>query len=40
MKVINMASGNSTWRGLEYYKEKKILSYNKIDEFIYIMLLH
>lgn len=35
MKVINIASGNSTWRGLEYYKEKKILSYNKIDEFRY-----
>ena len=25
----------STWRGLEYYKEKRILSYNKIDEFRY-----
>lgn len=35
MKVINIASGNSIWRGLEYYKEKKILSYNKIDEFRY-----
>lgn len=35
MKVINIASGNSTWRGLEYYKEKRILSYNKIDEFRY-----
>ena len=35
MKVINIASGNSTWRGLEYHKEKKILSYNKIDEFRY-----
>ena len=35
MKVINIASGNSTWRGLESYKEKRILSYNKIDEFRY-----
>ena len=35
MKVINIASGNSTWRGLEYYKKKKILSYNKIGEFRY-----
>ena len=35
MKVINIASGNSTQRGLESYKEKRILSYNKIDEFRY-----
>lgn len=35
MKVINIASGKSTWRGLDYYKEKKILSYNKIDESKY-----
>ena len=35
MKVINIASGNSTWRGLEYYKKKKILSYNNIGEFRY-----
>ena len=35
MKVINIASRNSIWRGLEYYKEKKNLSYNKIDEFRY-----
>lgn len=35
MKIINIASGNSTWRGLDYYKEKRILSYNKIDEFRY-----
>lgn len=35
MKVINIASSNSTWRGLDYYKEKKISSYNKIDEFRY-----
>lgn len=35
MKVINIASGNSTWRGLDYYKMKKVLSYNKVDEFRY-----
>ena len=29
MGLINIASGNSTWRGLDYYKENKVSNYNK-----------
>ncbi len=36
MKIINIASGNSVWRGLDYYKDKKITSYKKNDEFTYV----
>lgn len=35
MKVIKSASSNSVWRGLGYYQEKKVISYQKIDEFLY-----
>lgn len=32
MGLINLASGSSTWRGLDYYNEKKVSYYKKIDE--------
>ncbi len=32
MKLINIASGNSAWRGLEYYNEHKVYSFNRINE--------
>lgn len=35
MGIISSASGNSVWRGLDYYKEKKIIDYKKISEFEY-----
>ena len=31
MGVIECASGSSCWRGLEYYKKKKIININKIN---------
>ena len=35
MGLISIASGSSTWRGLDYYKEKKIVNYKKISDFEY-----
>lgn len=35
MGILNCVSGNSTWRGLDYYKEKKVVSYRKLDDFRY-----
>ncbi len=35
MKIINIASGNSVWRGLDYYKNKKVKKYKQLDEFRY-----
>lgn len=32
MSVISLASGSSCWRGLDYYKEKKITNLNKIND--------
>ena len=32
MGIISLASGNSCWRGLDYYKNKKITELNKINE--------
>lgn len=32
MGIISVASGNSCWRGLDYYKDKKIIELNKINE--------
>lgn len=32
MKIISLASGNSCWRGLDYYKEKRVVELNKINE--------
>lgn len=35
MGLIDIASGNSVWRGLDYCKENKIKNYKKINEFEY-----
>ena len=32
MGIISLASGNSCWIGLDYYKNKKITELNKINE--------
>lgn len=32
MGVIKLASGNSAWRGLDYYKQNKIISYKKLND--------
>ena len=29
MGLIEIASGNSVWRGLDYYNDKKVLSWQK-----------
>ena len=31
MGLINIASNNSIWRGLDYCKENKVINYNKIN---------
>ena len=32
MGIISLASGNSCWRGLDYYKNKKVIKLSKINE--------
>ena len=32
MGIISLASGSSCWRGLDYYKCKKVTKLNKINE--------
>lgn len=32
MGIISMASGNSCWRGLNYFKNKKVIKLNKIND--------
>lgn len=32
MGIIALASGNSCWRGLDYYKNKKVIELNKLNE--------
>lgn len=32
MGIISSASGSSCWRGLDYYKEKRVVELNKINE--------
>ena len=32
MEIISLASGSSCWRGLDYYKEKRVVELNKINE--------
>ena len=33
MSVISLASGASSWRGLDYYKNKKIINLKKINDY-------
>lgn len=35
MKLINIASNDSVWRGLDYYKLKKIKNYKMINKYEY-----
>ena len=35
MGIISLASGNSYWRGLDYFKDKKVIRLNKINEYEY-----
>ena len=35
MGLVEIASGNSVWRGMEYYEEKKVLLWNKTDDGAY-----
>ena len=36
MGIISLASGSSCWRGLDYYKEKRVVELNKINENEYL----
>ena len=33
MGLIDMASGNSVWRGLDYYKDNKVTIFKKLSDF-------
>ena len=35
MGLIETASGNSVWRGMDYYENKKVASWKKLDDGIY-----
>ena len=35
MGLIELASGKSVWRGMDYYNEKKVLSWDKTGDFTY-----
>lgn len=35
MGLIDCASGQSAWYGYEYFKNKKVVSYNQIGEGVY-----
>ena len=35
MGLIEIASGNSVWRGVDYYQKKKVCSWNKSENGIY-----
>lgn len=35
MKVVNLASEKSAWRGYEYYKDGKVISYEQIRDSAY-----
>lgn len=32
MKLLNLSSNNSFWRGIEYHHEKRIISWNKLGD--------
>jgi len=35
MGLIEIASSNSVWRGMDYYENKKVISWNKSGDDIY-----
>lgn len=40
MGIISLASGNSCWRGLDYFKDKKVIKLNKINESEYLSIVN
>ena len=36
MGLIEVASGNSVWRGIDYYENKKVISWEKTSKTTYI----
>lgn len=40
MGIISLASGNSCWRGLDYFKNKKVIELNQIGEFEYSSIVN
>ncbi len=35
MGLIDVASGNSVWRGMDYYENKKVISWEQTGEYTY-----
>jgi len=35
MGLIEVASGNSVWRGMDYYNDKKVESWKKVEQGVY-----
>lgn len=35
MKIVNLASAQSSWRGYEYYEDGKVISYKQIADGVY-----
>ena len=35
MGLLELASGNSFWRGYDYYKESRVKSYRKMEPNLY-----
>ncbi len=40
MGIIALASGNSCWRGLDYFKNKKVIKLNKINDNEYASIVN
>lgn len=40
MGVISLASGNSCWRGLDYFKNKKVIKLKKINDNEYTSVIN
>lgn len=40
MGIIALASGNSCWRGLDYFKNKKVIRLKKINEYEYSSIVN
>lgn len=40
MGIISLASGNSCWRGLDYFKDKKVIKLRKINDKEYTSIVN
>lgn len=40
MSIISVASGESCWRGLDYYNDKKVHNLKKINDYEFISIVH